>query len=104
MSHSLSNTDSEKIIFQRLTFKGHEDWDVATCDQVIVSTRLHLEGIIGDIEGQAEVDFANENVGFGQTGTQVGTQSRIKEFWGSCYKKYLVPLIKKFEKLIEFSK
>jgi len=30
-----------------------------------------LEGIIGDIEGQVEVDFANENVGFGQTGTQV---------------------------------
>jgi hypothetical protein len=77
MSYSLKKTDTETVIFQRLTFEGDEDCNVAKCDQVILSTRIHLDGIIGDIEGQVEVDFANENVGFGQTGTQVKITSII---------------------------
>jgi len=43
-----------------------------------LKTEVHLEGRIGDLEDHVEIDFANQNVGFGRTGTQV-CQIRFKQ-------------------------
>lgn len=63
---------NEVVCFKRLvanTAYSHS-WQATGCEKPILDVSVHLEGRIGDIEGQVEVDFANENVGFGSTGTQ----------------------------------
>ena len=49
---------------------------VSDSSQDLVTTEIHLEGSIGDWDADNQhdhvvVDFSNENVGFGKTGTQV---------------------------------
>jgi len=64
----LGTLKAEKIVYERLVeTKG--SWAPKGNQNVIVQVKPHLEGRIGDKE-EIEMDFANENVGFGTTGTQ----------------------------------
>merc|ERR1719154_883933 len=60
----------EKVTFDRLVSeKTSRLWEPPGSKELVIDVEVHLEGRIGDIE-QVEVDFANEHVGFGTTGTQ----------------------------------
>jgi len=60
----------EKVSFRRLvTDTKSRSWDPVSSEAVLTNVELHLDGRIGDVE-QVEVDFANQHVGFGTTGTQ----------------------------------
>ena len=78
--------ETDKIIFERTTLMK-DDIRFADSNQDLVVTELHLEGAIGDWDADiqqdnVEVDFANENVGFGKTGTQVQLE-HLRPQWGS---------------------
>ena len=61
---------SEKVTFERLVSDiTDRSWEPTGSSLKIVDVEVHLDGRIGDIE-QVEVDFANQYVGFGTTGTQ----------------------------------
>lgn len=61
---------AETVTFERLvTNTEKRDWTPENSSAPIVEVEVHEDGRIGDIE-QVEVDFANQHVGFGTSGTQ----------------------------------
>jgi hypothetical protein len=62
--------EDEKLTFRRLTFNG-DDFNPANVEIPILKTEVRLDGKMGDLENHVEMDFANQSVGFGRTGTQV---------------------------------
>ena len=75
---------------------------VSDSSQDLVTTEIHLEGSIGDWDADNQhdhvvVDFSNENVGFGKTGTQVNElKQRHKNVFGVncfyCISLYMSPV------------
>lgn len=61
---------SENITFTRKALSVNDEpaWEDSSSRIITITPDLH--GRIGDQEGHVEMDFANENVGFGTTGTQ----------------------------------
>eukprot|EP00092_Neocalanus_flemingeri_P096794 GFUD01123257.1.p1 GENE.GFUD01123257.1~~GFUD01123257.1.p1 ORF type:complete len:434 (-),score=91.69 GFUD01123257.1:106-1407(-) len=62
-------TLSETVKFKREVCKDDKVWNPKGSTVSIVDIEVHLDGRIGDKE-QVEIDFANQHVGFGTTGTQ----------------------------------
>ena len=61
---------AETVTFERLvTNTQTRGWTPENSSSPIVEVEVHEDGRIGDIE-QVEVDFANQHVGFGTSGTQ----------------------------------
>jgi len=60
---------NEIVSFERLVCKDDKMWNPEGSNTKILDVEVHLQGRIGDKE-QVEIDFANQYVGFGTTGTQ----------------------------------
>ena len=64
----LKTLDTQFITFTRKCLRDEPEWEQSGTD--IIKVIPNLKGRIGDVEGHVEIDFANEDVGFGTTGTQ----------------------------------
>ena len=60
----------EIVAFERIVSDTRDrSWEPQGRQELVLDVEVHLDGLIGDIE-QVEMDFANQHVGFGKTGTQ----------------------------------
>ena len=58
------------LTFERVVLTDSNKPDWKSSESKIIPVNLKLHGRISDDEGEIELDFANENVGHGSTGTQ----------------------------------
>ena len=65
---NLKTLETQFTSFTRKCLRDEPEWEQSETN--IIKVIPELQGRIGDVEGHVEIDFANEDVGFGTTSAQ----------------------------------